>query len=395
MADRKVFIVVAALFAFFTCAHMVMKEAVSSPFNDFRNYWLNAQLLNEGYNAWQDMPRVEERRNELIAAHDMVITGPPLHSPGFFVLFRPFSVLPPRAAALLWLACGLAAAAAGLAVFLRRFGMFRPRELLLSGLFLVFSFWPMTEQVHDGQPNLFILALLCCVLCAFEGGYFFLAGLLFGFTVQLREYLAVAALFFLLTRNWRALAGFVSGVLVLKLCAALMFGMRAEPSYWQSLTAMFAGKVFPLVANISFQASLWRFLAPVTGSFLPGAVFVACMAAFAFLAWKRARGKGDGTRGFLAFIVLAVIASPWVHESHLIILLPAFLLALPMMRDAKPVTVGLFAAVYLLMGLKYSLNSFPVFFTGLPAVCSMGKTAGLILLFFLWHGLTARGDAHG
>jgi|GEM_PF-5912331 len=390
MDNKKLFLLLVALFAFLNFSHSVLKEAAFSPFNDFGNYWLNARLLTEGYNAWDDAPVVRARRQELAVTYQVCLSDAPLHSPGFFVFFRPFSGFPYRSSALLWLAAGIAALAAALAVFLRCFGLYKPREHLLSVFFLVFSFWPLIEQIHDGQPNFFILLLVCLVLCALKKERYFLAGFIFGITAQFREYIGIAALFFLVTRNWRALAGFLAGVVSLKLCAVLMYGWQVEPAYWARMLAMFGRSVYPFPGNLSFPATVWRVIAPVIGSggaFCAGAV---CVFALTFFAWARGVGKKDSVAGFLLFVILAVLVSPWVHESHFTMLLPAVVLVWPIAGGGIVRVAGLFIAAYLLMGLKYSLNSFPAFHAGLPALVSTGKLMGVILLFIVWWVLAGK-----
>ena len=86
---------------------------------------------------------------------------------------------------------------------------------------------------------------------------------------------------------------------------------------------------------------------------------------------------------FSLFLALAFLVSPMVHEFHYLALYPAIIMIWFRLPEEISNQHWLFILSYLLLGVGYSLVGFPRFHSGLLAVFTTGKLAGVIILFLL------------
>ncbi len=222
-----------------------------------------------------------------------------------------------------------------------------------------------------------------------------LAGLFLGILFQVREYLALLALFFIVKKDWKALAGIAIGFLALKITAISVFGWDNELSYWRYIFSLFATRPHLTLANHSLAAAVYRVGRVYLGTAACAAFAIACILFLAAKAvsWVKGAGK-DALLSFCVFLTLCFIVSPWVHESHYVALYPAILISwFGLEREESARCSRLFILSYLFLGLGYSLVRFPYFYRGLPAVFTAGKLAGVLILFFLTGILTRRSMA--
>jgi hypothetical protein len=309
----------------------------------------------------------------------------PLHSPAFFMLVLPFTFIPFHYAAITWLILGHLLLFISLWLILKALKD-RPtaEDIAVTG-FLVFSFWPLMEQAHLMQPNFVILLFLSLFLYLLKKDSMFAAGLCLGIAVLVREYLAVSVLFILWKRNWRALAGSVTSVLLLKSASLLVFGAHIEVSYWKYILDSFGKGVHLSMNNLSLAASVLRLGKPyisATACLLIVLAFTFLSAGMAFF-WTRKKDTSE-LLGFSLFLTLCFIVSPWVHECHYVALYIPLLIAWFSLEDAKREALyWLFIPAYLLLGLKYNLIGFPRFHSGLWSIFTTGKIMGLAILFML------------
>ncbi|MFH0827713.1 MAG: glycosyltransferase family 87 protein, partial [Candidatus Omnitrophota bacterium] len=303
---------------------------------------------------------------------------------GFFVFFLPFGMMSLKASALTWLVFGCA-------LFLLSAWMLiktakRKLEIIdiFSVMFLFFSFWPAREQIHDGQPNFFLLFFISSAFLCFRYKKLFLAGFILGAGVQIRDYLLPIGLFFLLRKDWKPALGFLSGYISLKAIAISLFGWQPEISYWNYMFDLFGRQQHSTISNLSFVSLFLRVgkggLPLLVLIILGGAVGMAFLLSIIRLN-KTKEGRLAGVCGFIAF---CLIVSPWVHESHYVIILPAIILSwFSLSERAKNIDYALFIAAYILLGFRYSVNNFPAFQSGILGLLSAGKIAGLLILIVL------------
>lgn len=384
------FMLLVALFSLLTYFHDVVKEAAESPFNDFGNYWVNANILRYGANPW-DCKTVDPLIVKQAEENHLTLLDAPFHSLGYFVFVLPFSMLPFRCAALAWLAVGhillffavwlLLKAASGKRGF--------SWEDVFTVVFLVFAFWPIREQLHDGQPNFFILFLLSLCLFFLKKERYLWAGISLGVGIQFREYLGLLILFFLLKKNYRILAGILIGIVSLKALAVGLFGFDKELSYWRHIIGLFGKRAHFTMANQSLAAAICRIGKDMMGVAVCRVIGLFLSLIFIGKAVFNTRKKGNDLSGVALFLSLCFLVSAWVHESHYVALYPAIIVAwFQLQNKSSWLLRGCFMLSYLFLGLKYSFIRFPQFHSGPLAFFSAVKVWGVILLFFVLGRLT-------
>jgi hypothetical protein len=394
MDKKGFFIMLAALFVLLTYVAGAVKELAESDFVDFGHYYQNAALLKNGYDIWGGGQQFDRASNEFAHRAGFVATGNVVHSAGFFLCYLPFTALPFRAAVYLAFLLGHALFLFSLWLLLKTIKNKVCWEDVLPVVFLVFAFWPLREQLHHNQPNLFIFFFLSAALFLLKKKEFLWAGVVLGIAFQFREYLAVVALFFIWKRHWKVLLGIGAGILMLKLSAIAVFGWDKELFYWRHIVSHFLSRYdySSVGQNLSFTAAVFhigRGLVPRAGS-----IFIAgCFTVFCTVRALAAVNKKDSDLllGFGLFVTLAFLVTPWVHESHFVALCLAFIIAW-FSLEGRDQSI-LFAAAYLLLGLRYSLYRFPVFYYSFPAVLYFLKIIGVILLFLLLDKQTRRSHA--
>jgi hypothetical protein len=381
-----VFLLLAALYASLSYAHDSLKDLAESSFDDFRYYRDGAQLLKEGHDIWgQAMPitaaRTQDVVNDPIEVPAGFVRAP--HSGTFFLYMLPFTQIPYDMALLLWFILGQAVCICSLWLIVKSFKQDPSPQDWCMAVFLLFSFWPIKEQVHMMQPNFLILGCVAAAAYLLSRGYFFGAGLLFGAGLHLREYLIVAAFYFVIRGSWRVLAGIIISFVGLKLAAIMMWGMPRELSYWRHIFSFFVGQCHAHYNNQTLIASVSRILNGMGGKASVYAVTAAAYIYFLIFAARKALSINNVSRGFIFSLALGLLLTPWVHEHHYLALYPVFIGVWFGLKKPRPIYSLFFVISYLILGLRFSLVRFPQFHAGLPALACAIKITGVIILFFL------------
>lgn len=222
-------------------AHIVFSllPALGPIRSDFANYYVPARAVFEGRSA----DRVYERGWFVDESSHMGLDGEGSfvpHPPACALLLLPLAGLEPlmaKAAWTLWLAGCLVAYAV-----LARNGLRLPAVWV--GLTVLAQTVSLRNALLYGQPYPFLLLLLVGALLALERGRPFLAGLLIAPVVGLKLYGAPFALFFLVTRRFRALAGVVVGLAALTALTVAVLGWPLHETYLREvLPASLAGRI--------------------------------------------------------------------------------------------------------------------------------------------------------
>jgi len=266
------------------------------------------------------------------------------------------------------------------------------REDIFIGLFLIFSFWPIREVLHLGQVCFLTTFFMAVSVYFMKRERWLLAGIALSLAILTKEYLVISLLAFVWKRNWKTLAGVMLGVFLVKLTGILVHGWPTELAYWKYIFG-FGGNFHSSINNHSLTSTIYRIVGQPAGipfcrvlSLSIGSILI-CLALF----WTRR--TADMALSFFPFLALSFILPPWIHETHYIILYPA-IIALWFSLDAgeRYVDYALFIAMYLLLGLRYSLISFPAFHSGALALFTAGKLAGIIAFFVLAGRIASRPD---
>ncbi|MBU0502993.1 MAG: glycosyltransferase family 87 protein [Candidatus Omnitrophota bacterium] len=395
-AYLKYFIYLVVLFVLFTYLHDLTKAIFTSDFIDTRHYYVNSKLLQQGVDVWKISPQEYlSYENSMITKTGYSNYASVLHSMNFFLIFSPFTFMGFNLASVLWvITCQAALIISTWLVLTKIFGNLDIYKVI-SGLFLVFMFWPLREDLFIGQPNLLILLFFTLALLCFKNKKIFLAGIFLGLGVQIKELFIPVLLFCLCKRYWKALISAICVIFLIKLAAIFSFGIDKEISYWTYQLRFFSGQVaageYRDISSLSIFYLLYNLFFSIAGIKFVQALTILINLIVLTLAFRVRYGKRVGTNPdkmaleFSFFITLCYMVCPWVHETHLVVLfLPLVICWFYIIKGpVKKSSIILFIIAYLILGLKYAITSFPSAWSGPFAFLLSFKGIGYILLFIL------------
>lgn len=394
----KYFLYLAVFFAIFSYLHDLTKETFTSNFIDTQHYYVNSRLLQQGHNIWIIQPQEYlDKAKVLMPKQSYTNYAAPLHSASFFLMFMPFTLFSFERASILWLIFCQLSFIIGVWLVVKKIVGLNTLETL-SGLFLAFTFWPLREDFHIGQPNSLLFLFLALSLLAVKNKRIFLAGIFLGLGIQVKEVFLPMLLFCMPRKYWKMLLGAISVIIIFKAVTIFTFGLDKELSYWQHqlgfFTPQFSGGGYTDIYNISL-IYLFRHLAQgVVGiKFIQGVVIILnlfiLVMGFKVLIKSKDNFVLDKTLlEFVFFVTLCFMLNPWVHETHSVSLILALLISwFYILRHPKKADFILFIAAYLILGLKYAITSFPFLWKGPFAFILSFKGLGFVILFLLIYRL--------
>ena len=186
---------------------------VQSGTTDFRNFYADGYMVRTG------RARQLYDYNAQIRLQSQVVTprtgALPLMVPPFAaLLLAPFSLLPYQAAFIVFGLFNLALIALAIAS-LRPFIASLAGYAYVAPILLFLSFPPLGFALVQGQLSIVLLALYCAAYAALRHHRPFLAGCLLSLALLKLQIAIPVALLFLLWRQWRFVAGFSLGSLLL------------------------------------------------------------------------------------------------------------------------------------------------------------------------------------
>jgi Glycosyltransferase family 87 len=257
-------------------------------------------------------------------------------------LFAPLAPLGELDAAWLFFALGVTATVATF-VLLLRLGNFNATTAAILALSCLAN-GPLVNTLREGNTTHFILLLLVVALLLWRAGAEFSAGLVLGFCAMFKLPLMLFALYFLLRRRWRIVAGgatMIGGIVLLSL---LVFGLDINIGWYRCCVEPFLNGVMPAFNVQSIDGFLlrletghsqlreWTPLATPLWHKVSRSILLAAMFAFVFWAICRISRADDriettapDSRDYLEFslvLTLAIVASPvsWSHYYALMLL---------------------------------------------------------------------------
>ena len=388
-AYLKYFLYLAVCFAACAYVHDLLKAFFESDFADFAHYYAFAKLMRTGADVWTENPALIEKIGVIMKGTGVARIPADLYqSSGFLLFVSPLTLLPYSWATLSWLIAAQAAFAASVVLLLRMMKNLDTWKVL-SGLFLIFSFWPLREDLYLGQPNFFVLFFITLAVWCLKNEKTFYGGIFLGLAVQCKEIFFPLLALLLIRRYYRALTGALCALIVPKAVYICVFGMHNELSYWDKILRSHSWA--NLAMGDPFGLSVFSVLSKITGPGAGGIVRLLWAVFSVFLVWaawlmfrkKSKTGRADVLLEFSAGIVVCLCLSPWVHETHLVVLSFAVLVCwMYLAENFQRANFLIFAVSYLLLGLKYP-----------AATLGAGKTLGLILFFYLFYRIAKHNTA--
>jgi hypothetical protein len=375
----RLFVILAVAFALVQYLHALAVLLWDAPFIDFAHYYTYATVVRLGQNPFdpQTVAHVDSMLN--IRRAGAAANYPPL----FYLLMQPWTALPFRPAAALWLLAMQACLGGALALCIRRFGS--PASVgVAATLFVAFTFQPLIENLALGQVNPLLLLLVTLAWWGMrtERQWVAAASVALCPIIKVQYALLLPLLWWMGQRRvlGRALcligAGLAIGVALLGPAHHLEYlkYLFGPPEYLSAWTANLSPRATLARVLGDFGAS-WRLLDILTLS-IDGAILAACGRAIPrtlppaspSLDWSWALG-----------VTAIPLLSPLTEEHHLVVLLfPLALLLLARPEANASATNGcVLLASVLLLGSRYSLERFPVFHQGIPSLLATGKLLGV------------------
>lgn len=332
-------------------AGIVVWQLSAAP-TDFAQDYFAARALLAGESVYGDAV------TELGRVHFGLPTPANFHPPLVAVLFAPLSLLPYRAAFVVF---GLASGALFLALMVAVARVAAPALGDARAAVACLLWWPLWACLTHGQVSLWVAAALAACWLADERGRPAAAGALAALATLLKLFPGLLALYFVLRRDRRALAAMALALAAgLALSAAVVggddFGRWVSDEVWAA-TAGFVSH--PL--NVSLAGAVQTLLgepawgvapvvaAPRAARLLTLAGIVLVLAATIASARRLLRLGGSGRRRlFSALVVAALLVSPLTWSHTLAAAALPLLVAGASPGRAQPVAV--LATAYLLIG---------------------------------------------
>jgi hypothetical protein len=207
-----------------------------SRYIDFRTFYTASFMLRTGH-----APQLYDYPSEQLFQSALVSPEPralPLMSPPFAALpFAPLSRLGFWSAYFIFAAFNILLLLASL-VLLKPFLATLSARWNTAPLLLFLTFLPAAIALIMGQLSFVLLAILCACFVLLRNQRDLLAGLLFSLALIKFQIALPIALLFLIWRQWRFFAGFLSGGTILTLISLWIIGPGNFPAYLHSLFSM-------------------------------------------------------------------------------------------------------------------------------------------------------------
>lgn len=200
---------------------------------DFRTFYAAAHMVNSGH--LYDYQAELSAQSTLVSPNRYAL--PFMFPPYAALLFAPFAWVSYKVAYWIFFALNLGFCVASVAVMRPYCQNLRARWTLAAAL-LFLSFMPLGRALQYGQVSLFLLLLYCACFAAVQSERPYLAGILLSLALIKFQIALPVVLLFLIWRQWRFVAGFVSGAAALTLISIPITGLKGLFAYLHSLASM-------------------------------------------------------------------------------------------------------------------------------------------------------------
>lgn len=247
----------------------------------------------------------------------------PVYGPQYSLLFRPLAALPYGWAATTWmltsalvyfLCCGLLLKACP-----------RLRDDRMSVFILAAAFPGFFYLIASGQNSILALIAFTAAFFSFRAKMPFAAGLALGLLMYKPQFGVMAAIVFVLTLEWRVIAGALITGLGQLLAGAAYYGRPALDAYFAQLTHMNqnASALEPHIDRMHSLRAFWDLLLPWhAAASLLYAITALAVVVITVWCW---RSKSPVELRFAVFLLGSALVNPHLTDYDLVTLMPAFL----------------------------------------------------------------------
>jgi hypothetical protein len=370
---------VVVLFSGFRYCHDLAKFLIESPFIDFAHYYTYATVVSLGLNPFDPQAVAQVVESLKIRRAGGSAGYPPL----FYVLMRPWGLLPFYWSAVAWVLTNQVLFLATLGLCFRRFASAGPVQIA-AALFVVLNYQPLVEDIVLGQSNVLLLFLATLAWWGLRAEHPWTTAVAVGLMFHIKVQFGL-----LLPLLWWMGYPLVCARALLIAGAGLGAGLLLlGPEHYLT----YVHYIFTLpdhaptwTRNFSPRATFHRLVGGLSG----GAVFADCLMlaldAALLLVFTRAipRSIPHGSTGldwsWGLGLVAVVLLSPFTEEHHFVVLLFPFMLLLLCGAFAEmPLKEQVvFVGSILFLGSRYSLEQFPAFHQGALSLLTTGKLLGV------------------
>lgn len=372
-------LVVIVLFSLVRYLHDLAKFLIESPFVDFAYYYTYATVVSLGMNPFDPQAVAQVVESLKIRRAGGSAAYPPL----FYVLMRPWVLLPFHWSAVAWVLTNQVLFLATLGLCFRRFASAGPVQIA-AALFVVLNYQPLLEDIALGQSNVLLLFLAALAwwglreerpwTAAAAVGLMFHVKVQFGLLLPLLWWMGYP----LVCARALLIAGAGVGV------GLLFLGPEQYLTYVHYIFTL-PDHAPAWTRNFSPRATFHRLLGSLSGGPVLADCLVLALDAALLLVFARAipRSIPPGSTGpdwsWGLGLVAVVLLSPFTEEHHFVVLLFPFTLLLlcdafaTMPLKEQAVSVG----SILLLGSRYSLEQFSAVHQGVLSLLATGKLLGV------------------
>lgn len=383
-------LVIILTFLILTYLHSILRMfMIEKNFADFAWYYFLTQKLNEGINIFK-LTKIELARLKQTATLPVYIAGEAVYSPFFHLMMTPFTHLSFWLSLIAWFLLNHLALVICLwfsALIIHQESHDRFVFLGILGV-TYFASQPLLENMGLGQINvLILLALIFVCYSQQHDRRHFLAGTSLGFVLMLKpQYSGLILLYFFLRRNYAICISALAAYFVFRLGGIIAYGWHVEVTYWQHLLG-FASYVSTSVnvTNLSLMGVINRLFFGLLSQSYHVVLYLAVSLTLCFLTYLfifRGENRNFPVE-YSSLICLSLLISPLMEEHHLVTIYLPILLAIYNVKHTRS-SIVMFVLAFLLISVRYSLNVFSFFHTGIPALLTTGKTMGVFLLWYLF-----------
>jgi Glycosyltransferase family 87 len=204
---------------------------------DFRSLYTSGYMARTGHAAQlYDHDTVQQFENELVPVGrtlNLAMDHPAYEE----VIFAPLSVLPYRAAFIVFIIVNLGVVVLCVRLLAPSFRVLSERWKGLPAL-LFAAYFPITKAINSGQDSIILLALLAATFVYSQRRRDLHAGLLTGLGLFKFQIVIPIALLFFLWKRWRFVMGFAISSAVAGLVSLLWVGVNGTRQYVSMLLGM-------------------------------------------------------------------------------------------------------------------------------------------------------------
>jgi alpha-1,2-mannosyltransferase len=248
----------------------------------------------------------------------------PVYGPQFSLLFIPLAGLPYGWAAAAWMLAS--ALVYGICCWLMLRVCAHLRDDPTTVLILAAAFPGFFYMIASGQNSALALIAFTTAFFCFRAERPFLAGLALGLLAYKPQFGVMAAAVFLLTLEWRVIAGALTTGAGQLAAGALYYGRTALENYFKGLTQINQNAVAlePHIERMHSLRAFWRLLLPWPGvAFVLYGATALVVVVVTVWCWK---SKASLQLRYAIFLLGSALVDPHLTDYDLVMLVPALLL---------------------------------------------------------------------